>query len=102
MAKQRGRVKGETSKNILIKDELIAPYVISVDGSNTFIVHKEDDNSSQLYYASLPLALKAIVKRKCIPHNAQTTYTINEYVKGMMELNKQLAALLDPQWHQIN
>ena len=99
MAK-RGRTKGETSKKILIKDELIAPYVISVDQGG-YILHKEDDITNQRYFTSLPLAIKSILKRKLLPITDETQYTIKQYIEAMTEVKNEMAKLLEPEYHRV-
>lgn len=97
----RGRTKGDKSKTVLIKDDLIAPYVISVDAGG-YILHKENDITNQRYFTTLHLALKAILKRKLIPIDAKTQYTISEYIKAMSQLRDELSKLMDPSYHNIN
>ena len=96
----RGRTKGDKSKTVLIKDELIAPYVISVDAGG-YILHKENDITNQSYFTSLPLVLKSLLKRKLLPINDQTQYTIKQYIEAMTEVKNELAKLLEPEYHQI-
>jgi len=96
-----GRPKGSTTKRCLIKDELLLPYEIHIDESNhSYQVVVAETGNIDGYYTQLPLALKSILKKRCVPNNGET-YTLNEYVNKMVILNNDMTKLLSPTYYDV-
>ena len=96
-----GRPKGSTTKRCLIKDELLLPYEIHIDESNhNYQVVVAETGNIDGYYTQLPLALKSILKKRCVPNNGET-YTLNEYVNKMVILNNDMTKLLSPTYYDV-
>tara|TARA_Y100000034_G_scaffold81511_1_gene97708 strand:+ start:473 stop:850 length:378 start_codon:yes stop_codon:yes gene_type:complete len=96
-----GRPKGSTTKRCLIKDELLSPYEIHIDESNhSYQVVVSETGNIDGYYTQLPLALKSILKKRCVPNNGET-YTLNEYVNKMTTLRNDMTKLLQPTYYGV-
>jgi DNA polymerase sigma len=96
-----GRPKGSTTKRCLIKDELLLPYEIHIDESNhSYQVVVAETGNIDGYYTQLPLALKSILKKRCVPNNGET-YTLSEYVNKMTILNNDMTKLLSPTYYDV-
>jgi len=96
-----GRPKGSTTKRCLIKDELIKPFEIHIDESNhQFLLVDSQTQNVEGYYSQITYAIKAILKKRCVPNNGET-YTLKGYVKEMSKVRDDMMDLLVPEYHNV-
>jgi ASC-1-like (ASCH) protein len=76
----KGRIKGAMSKN-LVKDDLLHPYYIKIDGSKSYTVLKEDSTQVVGYYTTFQNALKRIALEKVDVVEVDTERTLKEYLQ---------------------
>ena len=99
--RSNGRPKGSITKRCLIKDPILLPYEIHIDDtSHSFQVVKADSGNIDGYYTQLPLALKSILKKRCVPNDGET-YTLKGYIADMVKVRDDMATLLSPIYHEL-
>ena len=80
--------KGRTARvKNLIKDPLLYPYYIDIEGEKAYTVFKENDNSIYGYFTTFANALKKVALLKVNLVEDETVRKIDEYIK---EYYKQL------------
>ena len=94
---KRGRPKGGTRKSCLIKDPLIEPYEVHVDGGNNqYILYDTRNKNNVGYYTGLGNVLKAIMRTKYVPTGGDNNaYTLREYIKAMSRMHNAISKLLN-------
>jgi len=92
---KRGRPKGGTNKSCLIKDPLLEPYEIHIDGGNRQYILYDTINKNNIgYYTGLSNVIKAIMQTKYVPTGGNdNVYTLREYIKAMSKMRNEIAAL---------
>ncbi len=92
---KRGRPKGGTNKSCLIKDPLLEPYEIHIDGGNRQYILYDTSNKNNIgYYTGLSNVIKAIMQTKYVPTGGNdNVYTLREYIKAMSKMRNEIAAL---------
>jgi len=79
----RGRVKGSFPKN-LIKDPLLEPYYVKIDGDKAYTVLKDGSQQVVGYYTTLANALKRIATEKVDVVEVDTERTLKEYLQEFL------------------
>ena len=98
---RKGRPKGQVSRRCLIDDPILAPYEIHVDeGMMNYMMVNKKNGKTEGYYASLPHLVRAIMRKRHVPHDGSRTYTLSEYVKGMTNLYNAMKDVLVPVYHK--
>jgi hypothetical protein len=92
---KRGRPRGGTNKSCLIKDPLLEPYEIHIDGGNRQYILYDTSNKNNIgYYTGLSNVIKAIMQTKYVPTGGNdNVYTLREYIKAMSKMRNEIAAL---------
>tara|TARA_R110002020_G_scaffold90964_2_gene221214 strand:+ start:1298 stop:1609 length:312 start_codon:yes stop_codon:yes gene_type:complete len=93
---KRGRPKGGTNKSCLIKDPLLHPFEVHVDGGNKqYILYDIRNKNNVGYYTGLANVLRAIMETKYVPTGGDNNvYTLREYIKAMGKMRNEIATLL--------
>ena len=100
MAK-KGRPKGQKSRKCLIQDPILAPYEIHVDeGLMNYMMVNTKNGKTEGYYTSLPHLVRAIMRKRHVPHDGSRTYTLSEYVDGMTDLYNAMKSELVPVYYK--
>ncbi len=74
-----GRKKGSSSKNT-IKDPLLEPYYIKIDGNKSYTIMKEGSAQIIGYYTTILNALKRIALEKVDNVEEDTERTLKQYL----------------------
>ncbi len=77
----RGKKVGHVKAQVTIKDDMIAPYYISMD-ENQFTVQMEGSTLPLGYYSTLEVALKRIAKYKLVENLNQSTVDLTDFLKA--------------------
>jgi hypothetical protein len=77
----RGKKVGHVKAQVTIKDDMIAPYYISMD-ENQFTVQIEGSTLPLGYYSTLEVALKRIAKYKLVENLNQSTVDLTDFLKA--------------------
>ena len=97
----KGRPKGQKSRKCLIQDPILAPYEIHVDeGLMNYMMVNTKNGKTEGYYTSLPHLVRAIMRKRHVPHDGSRTYTLSEYVDGMTDLYNAMKSVLVPVYYK--
>ncbi len=77
----RGKKVGHVKAQVTIKDDMIAPYYVSMD-ENQFTVQMEGSTLPLGYYSTLEVALKRIAKYKLVENLNQSTVDLTDFLKA--------------------
>lgn len=77
----RGKKVGHVKAQVTIKDDMIAPYYVSMD-ENQFTVQMEGSTLPLGYYSTLEVALKRIAKYKLVENLNQSTVNLTDFLKA--------------------
>jgi len=89
----KGKQKGFQKVGVSISDATIAPYFITVDGSQ-YTVMLEGSTIPQGYYAGLEGAIKRIAHFKNLEALDQTTITLHEYLESYKQIVNNIVELV--------
>ena len=77
----RGKKVGHVKPQVTIKDDMIAPYYVSMD-ENQFTVQQEGSTLPLGYYSTLEGAIKRIAKYKLVENLNQSTVDLTDFLKA--------------------
>lgn len=85
----RGKKVGHVKAQVTIKDDMIAPYYVSMD-ENQFTVQMEGSTLPLGYYSTLEVALKRIAKYKLVENLNQSTVDLTDFLKAYNNVLNQI------------
>jgi len=89
----KGKQKGFQKVGVSISDAAIAPYFISVDGTQ-YTVMLEGSTIPQGYYAGLEGAIRRIAHFKNLEALDQSTVTLHEYLENYKQIVNNIVELV--------